>query len=226
MAHTLDVDGRSYTVSKIVCMARNYAEHAKELGHALPKEPVYFLKPPSCLLPGGGEVRMPMGVGRVDVEMELAVIVGGPGRDLTPAAASQLVAGYAVFFDITGRDLQRTAAKEGNPWTAAKGYDTFGPISPVVPAGRVADAQHLPIRLRVNGTVRQDSNTEHMVFRIPETLAAISKVMALEPGDILATGTPEGVWPLAPGDVLEGEIPGVGRLRCRVAARDVATDSP
>lgn len=219
MAHTLDVDGTPLTVSKIVCMARNYAEHAKELGHALPKEPVYFLKPPSCLMPGGGEIHMPTGVGRVDVETELAVILGGSGRDVTPAEAEKLVAGYAVFFDITGRDLQRTAAKEGNPWTAAKGYDTFGPISPVVPARKVPDAQDLALRLRVNGTVRQDSNTKHMIFRIPETLAAISRVMALEPGDILATGTPEGVCPINPGDVLEAEIPGVGSLRCTVAAR-------
>lgn len=219
MTHTVEVDGRTLTVSKIVCMARNYAEHAKELGYALPKEPVYFLKPPSCLMPGGGEIHMPTGVGRVDVETELAVILGGSGRDVTPAEAEKLVAGYAVFFDITGRDLQRTAAKEGNPWTAAKGYDTFGPISPVVPARKVPDAQDLALRLRVNGTVRQDSNTKHMIFRIPETLAAISRVMALEPGDILATGTPEGVCPINPGDVLEAEIPGVGSLRCTVAAR-------
>ena len=219
MAHALEVGGKTLTVSKIVCMARNYAEHAKELGHALPKEPVYFLKPPSCLMPGGGEIRMPTGVGRVDVETELAVVLGGTGRDVPASEAEALVAGYAVFFDITGRDLQRGAAKEGNPWTAAKGYDTFGPISPVVPAARVADAHALDLRLRVNGTVRQDSNTRHMIFRIPETLAAISRVMALEPGDVLATGTPEGVWPIHPGDVLEAEIPGVGSLRCTVAAR-------
>ncbi len=219
MSHTLEVDGKTLTVSKILCMARNYAEHAKELGHALPKEPVYFLKPPSCLLPGGGEIRMPTSVGRVDVETELAVVLGGGGHDLSPSEAMKLVAGYAVFFDITGRDLQRSAAKEGNPWTVAKGYDTFGPISPVVPAARVPDPQALDIRLWVNGTVRQDSNTRHMVFRIPETLAAISRAMSLEPGDLLATGTPEGVWPLQPGDVLEAEISGVGRLRCTVAAR-------
>ncbi len=219
MAHTLDVDGKTVTVSKIVCMARNYAEHAKELGHALPKEPVYFLKPPSCLVPGGGEIRMPTNVGRVDVETELAVVLDGTGHDLAPAEAAKLVAGYAVFFDITGRDLQRTAAKEGNPWTAAKGYDTFGPISPVVPAHRVPDPGNLDLRLRVNGTLRQNSNTKHMIFRIPETLSAISRVMSLEPGDVLATGTPEGVWPINPGDILDAEIPGVGSLRCTVAAR-------
>lgn len=219
MPASLQIDGKTLTASKIVCMARNYARHAVELGHALPKEPAYFLKPPSCLLPGGGEIRMPMGVGQVDVETELAVILGGGGHDLSPAEATALVAGYAVFFDITGRDLQKTAAKEGNSWTVAKGYDTFGPISPAVPAREVADASNLDLRLRVNGTVRQDSNTKFMIFRIPETLAAISRVMSLEPGDILATGTPEGVPPIHPGDVLEAEIPSVGRLRCTVAAR-------
>ncbi len=219
MTARLEVDGRIRPVSKIVCLARNYMEHAKELGHEPPREPVYFLKPPSCLLPGGGEIRMPTGVGRVDVETELAVILGGGGHDLSPGEAMRLVAGYAVFFDITCRDLQRSAAKVGNPWSAAKGYDTFGPISAVVPASRVPDPHGLDIRLRVNGTLRQDSSTKHMIFRIPETLAAISRVMSLEAGDILATGTPEGVWPLQPGDILEAEIPGVGSLRCTVAAR-------
>lgn len=219
MTNSLGVDGRSLVVTKIVCLARNYAEHAKELGHVLPTEPVYFLKPPSCLLPGGGEIRMPADVGRVDVETELAVILGAGGHDLSPSDAMKLVAGYAVFFDITGRDLQRAAAKGGNPWTAAKGYDTFGPISAVVSATRVPDPHGLDIRLRVNGTVRQNSNTRHMIFRIPEALAAISRVMSLEAGDILATGTPEGVWPLQPGDVLEAEIPSVGNLRCTVVAR-------
>lgn len=213
------MDGSTYTVSKILCLARNYEEHAKELGGVIPKEPVFFLKPPSCLLPGGGEIRMPTDIGRVDVETELAVILGRGGRDLSPSEAMELVAGYAVFFDITGRDLQTQARKEGQPWSAAKGYDTFGPISAAVPASRIPDPHNLPIRVTVSGVVRQDSNTKYMVFRIPETLAAISRIMSLEPGDILATGTPEGVWPLVPGDVLEGEIPDVGTLRCTVVAR-------
>lgn len=217
--HTLEVDGASLTVSKILCMARNYAEHAKEMGGAVPKAPVFFLKPPSCLLPGGGEIRMPTDIGRVDVETELVAVLGRGGHDLAPAEAMKTVAGYAVFFDITGRDLQGQARKEGQPWSAAKGYDTFGPISAPVAAKRVRDPHNLPIRLKVNGVVRQDSNTKYMVFRIPETLSAISRVMSLEPGDLLATGTPEGVWPLAPGDTLEAEIPGVGTLTCTVAAR-------
>ena len=217
--HTIQVGGTDLEVSKILCLARNYAEHAKEMGGSVPRAPVFFLKPPSCLLPGGGEIRMPTDIGRVDVETELVAIVGRSGSDVPPSAAMALVAGYAVFFDITARDLQGNARKEGQPWAAAKGYDTFGPISRAVPAQAVPDPHNLPLRLRVNGVVRQDSNTRHMVFRIPETLAAISRVMRLEPGDLLATGTPEGVWPIVPGDVLEAEIPGVGTLRCTVAAR-------
>lgn len=217
--HAIQVGRERLEVTKILCLARNYSEHAKELGGVTPKAPVFFLKPPSCLVPGGGEIRLPTGIGRVDVETELAVVLGRGGHDVPPADAMKLVAGYAVFFDITGRDLQAQARKEGQPWTAAKGYDTFGPISEVVPASRVPDPHNLPIRLKVNGVVRQDSNTKHMVFKIPETLAAISRVTTLEPGDVLATGTPEGVWPLAPGDVLEAEISGVGALRCTVAAR-------
>ncbi len=219
MSHPIQVDGTTLEVSKILCLARNYAEHAKEMGGAVPKAPVFFLKPPSCLLPGGGEIRIPADIGRVDVETELVAILGADGHDLTPSEAMRLVAGYAVFFDITARDLQGTARKEGQPWATAKGYDTFGPISAPVAAKAVRDPHNLPIRLRVNGVVRQDSNTKYMVFRIPETLAAISKVMRLEPGDVLATGTPEGVWPIVPGDVLDAEIPGVGTLRCSVAAR-------
>ncbi len=219
MAHTISVNGTTYPVSKILCMARNYAEHAKELGGVIPPEPVYFLKPPSCLLPGGGQILMPTDIGRVDVETELAVILGRGGRDVAASEAMNLVAGYSVFFDITARDLQAKARKEGRPWSAAKGFDTFGPISAPVAAHRVADPHSLPIRVKVSGVMRQDSNTRFMVFRIPEMLAAISRVMSLEPGDILATGTPEGVWPLAPGDLLEGEIPGVGTLRCTVEAR-------
>ena len=219
MPRTLELDGQVLSVTKILCLARNYAEHAKEMGGGVPKAPVFFLKPPSCLLPGGGEIRMPTDIGRVDVETELVAVLGRGGHDLSASEAMELVAGYAVFFDITGRDLQGQVRKDGGPWTVAKGYDTFGPISAPMPARAVRDPHDLRIRLKVNGVVRQDSNTRHMVFRIPETLAAISRVMSLEPGDLLATGTPEGVWPIVPGDVLEAEIPGVGALRCTVAAR-------
>lgn len=220
MAVKLPMGRRSIAVSKVLCVARNYADHAKEMGTPIPEEPIFFLKPAIALLPGGGTILVPSQSGRVEVETELAAILGSGGRDVSAAKAMDLVAGYAVFFDITARDLQSKARQDGSPWTAAKGFDTFAPISEAVPAERVSDPHDLPIRLRVNGVVRQNSNTRQMVFKIPQLLEAASRIMTLEVGDILATGTPAGVWPIAPGDVLDAEIPGVGRLRCTVAARN------
>ena len=219
MAHTLNVGGATFAVSKIVCMARNYADHAQELHHSVPPEPIYFLKPPSCLLLGGGEIRLPTDVGRVDVETELAVVLGREGKDVPEDEAMGFVAGYAVFFDITARDLQRSAGAAGEPWTRSKGYDTFGPMSTPVPAALIPDPHELPIRLRINGALRQDARTSQMIFSVPRQIATMSRVMLLEPGDVIATGTPSGVAAIRPGDVLEGEIGGVGRLRCTVVPR-------
>lgn len=219
MSRVIEVGGRRIHATKVLCVARNYADHAKEMGNPVPPEPIFFLKPTSCLLPGGGTILLPSQSHRVEVETELAVILEHNGRDIPADRAMAFVAGYAVFFDITARDLQSQARKDGAPWTASKGFDTFGPISPGMAASRVPNPQDLPIRLKVNGVTRQDSTTAQMVFRIPELIAAASRIMTLEKGDILATGTPAGVWPIVPGDVLEAEIPGVGALNCAVAAR-------
>ncbi|HKZ47314.1 MAG TPA: fumarylacetoacetate hydrolase family protein [Thermoplasmata archaeon] len=220
MSRVISVGGRRIHATKILCVARNYADHAKEMNTAVPAEPIFFLKPTTALLPGGGRILLPPDSERVEVETELAVILERGGADVAPDGAMGLVAGYAVFFDITARDLQTKARREGSPWTAAKGFDTFAPISTGVAASRVPDPHALPIRLKVNGVVRQDSNTGQMVFRIPQLLAAASRIMSLERGDILATGTPAGVWPIVAGDVLEAEIPGVGSLKCTAAARN------
>ena len=219
MPPKISMDGRATAVSKVLCVARNYADHAKEMGTAIPKEPVFFLKPSSALLPGGGTILLPPESQRVEVETELAVILGANGQNVRATDAMELVAGYAVFYDITARDLQASARKEGSPWTAAKGFDTFAPISKAVPASRIPDPHSLSIRLRVNGIIRQDSNTSQMVFRIPELIEAASRIMSLEPGDILATGTPAGVWPIVSGDELLADIDRVGTLRCKVAPR-------
>lgn len=207
-------------VAKILCVARNYADHAKEMGTRVPEAPIFFLKPHTALLRDGGTILLPPESERIEVETELAAVLGRGGRDVPASDAMRLVAGYAVFFDVTARDLQGVARRDGSPWTAAKGFDTFAPVSAGVRASAVPDPHALSIRLRVNGTVRQDSNTRHMVFRIPELLAAASRIMTLERGDVLATGTPAGVWPVAPGDVLDAEIERVGRLRCPVEARN------
>ena len=207
-------------VSKILCVARNYADHAKEMGTPVPKEPIFFLKPTTALLPNGGTILLPSQSKRVEVETELAVILGAGGIGVPAEEAMRLIAGYSVFFDITARDLQAKAREDGSPWTAAKGFDTFAPISATVPAERVSDPHALAIRLKVNGVVRQDSNTEQMIFRIPRLIEAASQIMTLEAGDVIATGTPAGVWPIVPGDRLEADIEGVGTLRCTVAARN------
>src|SRR5256884_986379 len=190
------------------------------MGTAVPTEPIFFLKPTTALLQTGGTILLPPQSKRVEVETELAVILGTGGREVPADKAMTLVGGYSVFFDITARDLQAKAREEGSPWTAAKGFDTFAPVSEAVAAEPDLDPHRLPVRLRVNGVVRQDSNTNQMVFRVPQLIEAASRIMTLEVGDVIATGTPAGVWPIRPGDVLEAEIPRVGTLRCTVAARN------
>jgi len=190
------------------------------MGTPVPKEPIFFLKPTTALLPNGGTILLPSQSKRVEVETELAVILGAGGIGVPAEEAMRLIAGYSVFFDITARDLQAKAREDGSPWTAAKGFDTFAPISATVPAERISDPHALAIRLKVNGVVRQDSNTEQMIFRIPRLIEAASQIMTLEAGDVIATGTPAGVWPIVPGDRLEADIEGVGTLRCTVAARN------
>ena len=220
MIRDLAIGHRTVPISKILCVARNYADHAKEMGTPVPNQPIFFLKPTTALLLGGGTILIPPESMRVEVETELAVILNEGGRDISSASAMDHVAGYSVFFDITARDLQAKAREEGSPWTAAKGFDTFAPVSEAVAADPDLDPHRLPIRLRVNGAVRQDSNTNQMVFRIPQLIEAASRIMTLEVGDVIATGTPAGVWPIRPGDALEAEIPRVGTLRCTVAARN------
>ncbi len=196
----------------VLCVGRNYAEHARELGNQVPPAPVFFFKPPSSLLPGGGTVEIPSGVGRVDHEVELGVVVGSTMRSASPSEAMEHVLGYCVFVDITARDIQSRAKKRGWPWAVAKGLDTFAPVSDVAPAEEVSLEEGLRLRLSVNGEVRQDGNTSDMLFGVPELLSVASHLFTLERGDIVATGTPSGVGPLVDGDRVVAEIEGVGRV--------------
>lgn len=204
---------------KILCVARNYASHAVEMGSTVPDEPVFFLKPTSSLLPSGGTILIPPQSSQVEVECELAVVLSGGGPDIPREEAMDHVLGYAVFFDITARDLQGKASEAGLPWTASKGFDTFGPISDVAPIERVGEPTNLRILLRGNGEVWQDGSTGEMVHGIADLIHHLSRVMGWERGDILATGTPAGVHGIRPGDVLVGEIARVGRLEALVGAR-------
>jgi len=204
---------------KIVCVGQNYREHIKELKGEEPSEPVLFLKPSSSLIGEGDPIEIPEGVGRVDHEIELALIIGRSGRHISAAKALDHVSHVAVFNDVTARDVQSKYRKAGLPWALSKGMDTFAPMSSPVPIGNVADLHSLHLVLKVNGEVRQDGNTDQMIFSPEVLIEYISKWMKLEEGDIIATGTPSGVSPIYPGDVIEASISGVGLLRNPVKKR-------
>ncbi len=200
---------------KIVCVGRNYRAHADELGHAVPKEPLIFLKPPSAVIADGEAIVLPAASRDVQHEGEIGVVLGSRLKAADERAARAAVGGVVCVNDVTARDLQNRDAQ----WTRAKGFDTFCPVGPrVLPAGPSFDLTGLEVLCRVNGAVRQHGRAQDMLFGIPALLAYISGVMTLEPGDLVATGTPAGVGPLAPGDVVEVEIPGVGVLRNPVVA--------
>lgn len=204
--------------SKIICLGRNYAEHAKELGHEIPKEPVIFLKPPSALIGPEETIILPRKSQHVDHEVELAVIIGKKGKNIPRTKAMDHVLGYTILMDLTARDIQWEAKEKGLPWTVAKGFDTFGPIGPRVVDKREVDVNDLEIGLKVNGEVRQLSRTSKMIFKIDEIIEYVSSIMTLEKGDIIATGTPEGVGPLRHGDFVEAWIEGIGVLKEKVLA--------
>ncbi|NJE61834.1 fumarylacetoacetate hydrolase family protein [Thermococcus sp. 21S7] len=204
--------------SKIICLGRNYAEHARELGNEVPKEPVIFLKPPSSLVGPKQAIILPRGSGEVHHEVELAVIMGKRGRRIPREKAMDYVLGYTVLLDITARDLQREAMRKGLPWTVAKGFDTFAPVGPRVVDKRELAVDDLEIGLKVNGEIRQLARTSEMIFKIPEIIEYVSGVMTLEPGDMIATGTPAGVGPLRHGDRVEAWIEGIGTLEEDVLA--------
>jgi 2-keto-4-pentenoate hydratase/2-oxohepta-3-ene-1,7-dioic acid hydratase in catechol pathway len=197
--------------SKIVCVGRNYAEHAKELGNEAPKEPLIFLKPPSSIIAPEEPIVLPPISQRVDFEGELAVVIGrrcrglGPGDDVAP-----YIAGYTCLNDVTARDLQ----KRDGQWTRAKGFDTFCPAGPVLETS--VDLAKATLETWVNGIRKQSACASEMIFSVDVIIRHMAQVMTLEPGDLIATGTPSGVGPLAPGDVVEVSVSGVGTLRNRV----------
>jgi 2-keto-4-pentenoate hydratase/2-oxohepta-3-ene-1,7-dioic acid hydratase in catechol pathway len=195
------------TPRKIVCIGRNYREHVKELGHELPSEPLFFLKPPTSLLRPGGTVRMPSISNRVDFEGELALVIGRRVRHLKPEDWRSAIRGLTLANDVTARDLQN---KDGQ-WTRAKGFDTFCPIGPIVSDELDLDAG-LTIETHLNGERRQHASTLDFIFSLRELLAYITSVFTLEPGDLLLTGTPSGIAPLFAGDRVEVSISGLGVL--------------
>ncbi len=198
--------------SKIVCVGRNYVAHAKELGNELPERPMLFFKPPSALLASGDPIELPSASGQVEYEGEIGVVIGARLRHADAASGEAGIRGFVCANDVTARDLQ----KPDGQWGRAKGFDTFCPVGPRVVEG--LDWRALSVITRVNGVERQRAPATDMHFSIPELVAYISGVMTLEPGDLILTGTPAGVGRLAPGDIVEVEIPEVGRLSNPVRA--------
>jgi len=202
------------TPSKIVCVGRNYREHAQELGNEIPQEPLLFFKPPSSLLKPGGVVKLPRLAERVDFEGEMALVIGKRVRNFDAATDwRSVVRGFTLANDISARDLQK---KDGQ-WTRAKGFDTFCPVGPLVSDELNLDAG-LTIETRVNGELRQQGTTLDFIFPIPQVLGAITAAMTLEAGDLVLTGTPAGVGPLKAGDRVEVSAAGLGALKNAVEA--------
>ena len=191
---------------KIVCVGRNYREHAKELGNDVPKEPLIFLKPPSSVVWDSEAIVLPGASSRVEFEGEIGVLIGKTLTRVSESDAAGGIRGIVAVNDVTARDLQ----KSDSQWTRAKGFDTFCPLGEE--SSKLPDLGSLSVVTRVNGVERQRGNSGEMVFSIPSLLAYISRIMTLEPGDLVATGTPSGVGPLVPGDIVEVEIPGVSRV--------------
>ena len=199
-------------LTKIVCVGRNYLDHAKELGNEVPKEPLIFLKPPSSLLADGEAIRLPRVSRQVEYEGEIGVIVGARLTRATESDAINAIMAIAAVNDVTARDLH----KSDSQWTRAKGFDTFCPVGK--PGAPPSDLSTLHVVTRVNGAERQNATAAQMAFSIPLLLSYISNVMTLEPGDLVCTGTPAGVGTLKPGDEVEVEIEGISRVRNRVVA--------
>lgn len=204
--------------SKIICLGRNYREHAKELKSDIPKDPLFFAKAPSALIPHETDIVIPRWLNsRVDHEAELAVVIGKEGKNIIQEEALSYVAGYTILNDVTARDMQKGDLDQQHPWFRSKSLDTFCPLGPfILPADECSDPHALEMRLTVNDKVKQKDNTSSMIFSIPEVIAHISKFMTLQAGDIIATGTPSGISPIQDGDVVEISITGLGVLKNKV----------
>lgn len=192
--------------SKIVAVGVNYSDHAKEFGKAPPPEPLIFLKPSSAVIGPNDPIRLPRASRQVDFEGEIAVVIGRRAKNVSRASAEKYILGYTLMNDVTARDLQRSDGQ----WTRAKGFDTFAPLGPWIVSG--LSPRRLGIESYVNGRQRQSSSTAKLIFDIPALVSFISHVMTLDPGDVISTGTPSGVGPLAPGDRVDIRCPSIGRL--------------
>jgi acylpyruvate hydrolase len=215
---TIKLEGsqKEYTVGKILCLGRNYTEHAKEMHADIPKEPIIFLKPSSAIIGNNEDIRIPKISHQPHHEVELVVAIGQNGKNIPRAIAFQYVLGYGIGLDMTLRDIQNDAKKQGLPWSIAKGFDTSAPVSDFVPVSKIKDPHNLGIRCTVNAIVRQESSTRNMIFPIDKIIEYASSIFTLEAGDLIFTGTPEGVGAVHDGDIIEAELIGFTKISHRV----------
>lgn len=221
--HYLEV-GREATLKapimkppKVIALGRNYVLHAKEAKLPVPKEPIIFAKPGSCVIGPKDTVRIPREYGRMDHEAELAVVISSQARRVKKREAFQYIAGYTIAQDITARDLQNSDLALNNPWFRSKGFDTFMPLGPwLVLRDEITPPINLAIECKVNGRPRQKANTREMVFNIPTIMEFITKHITLEPGDVISTGTPEGIGEITPGDTITTRIDKIGEMKNKV----------
>lgn len=216
MEISLPTSGLVVRPGKLICIGRNYAGHAAEMKSEVPDKPVLFLKPSSALVGQGGKVVLPAVSSDVHHELELVAAIGRGGKDIPVAEALNHVDSYALGLDMTARDMQAEAKREGMPWTVAKGFDTFAPLGPLVPAHEIGDPQSLTIELRVNGELRQKAFTGDMIFSVAELISYSSSIFTLLPGDLVYTGTPGGVAAVHDGDQLEATGKGFPDLRLKI----------
>lgn len=211
-----------FPVHRIYCVGRNYAEHAKEMGFTGREAPFFFMKPADAVLCAdeGAALSMPYPslTSNLHHEIELVVAIGKGGKRIPAAQAMEHIWGYAVGLDMTRRDLQNDMKKQGRPWCIGKAFEASAPISAITPAAQAGDVQHAEIWLQVNGQDRQRSNVNQLIWNIAETIEHLSNAWELQPGDLIMTGTPEGVGAVQTGDVLEGGISGLGTLRVNITA--------
>ena len=213
-----DKNQEDLQIGKLVCLARTYQKHAEEMRAEVTQDPLLFLKPASSVIFDGDSIVIPKMSKCLHHEVELGVVIGKKCRNVKKKDALDYVIGYCVALDITARDIQSVAKRNGWPWSIAKGFDTFAPISEVVSKKEIPNPNNVDLVLKVNGKIRQKSNTKYMIFSIEDIISFISNIMTLEPGDLIMTGTPEGVDEIKKGDFLEASIENICSLQVDVRA--------
>ncbi len=202
MEHPI-IPGLDLPVRTIYCIGRNYAQHAKEMGNPIPKMPLVFLKPLGTICYDGSTIHLPIQSNEIHFEAEIVIAISKTGKNIPHGSAMDYVGGYGVGIDFTARDIQSISKKQGHPWSIAKGFDEFAPISTFCKVDEIEDPDNLDLKLFQNGFVKQHGNTSEMIFPIPNLITFLSTIYTLHPGDLIFTGTPEGVGPVNSGDTLE-----------------------